>query len=135
MSIEEQKIKQEAYSEAIRYMENAKKTLEKAGKEDHYYKDRVSVKAACSIAYNSVLLVLDAYLSLKGIKKPKGQKSIKYYFDHLDGIDKKLLRQANNAYEILHLFGYYGGVLDMHVVKAGFDEAYEIINKIKPEQP
>jgi hypothetical protein len=32
------------------------------------------------------------------------------------------------------LFGYYDGTLDAVVVKRGFDEAYEIIEKINPEQ-
>jgi hypothetical protein len=135
MSTEEQQlIKQESYSEAIRYMENAKENLKKAGKEDYYYKDRKYVKTACGVAYNGVLIALDAYLSLKGIKKTKGRKSIEYYCEHLGNLDKKMLRQVNNAYTILHLSGYYDGILDVRIVKSGFDDAYEIINKIKPEQ-
>jgi predicted ribosome quality control (RQC) complex YloA/Tae2 family protein len=136
MSTEEQQvIKQESYSEAIRYMENAKETLKKAGKEDYYYKDRKYVKTACGTAYNGVLIALDAYLSLKRIKKTKGRKSIEYYYEHLGRLDKKMLRQLDSVYEVLHLSGYYDGILNARTIKTGFDDAYGIIDKIKPEQP
>jgi hypothetical protein len=133
MSNEEQlKIKQKYYAEAIRYMDNAKETLKKAGKEDNYYDDRKYVKTACGTAYNGVLVALDTYLGLKGIVKTKGRKSIEYYCEQLGKMDKKLLRQVNNAYEILHLSGYYDGIQDAVVVKRGFEEAYEIIDRINP---
>ena len=131
---EQQLIKQKSYSEAIRYMENAREALKKAGKEDQYYKDRKYVRTACGTAYNGVLIALDAYLLLKGIKKTKGRKSIEYYCEQVGNIDKKMLRQVNSAYELLHLNGYYDGTLNAHVVKAGFEDAYGIIDKIKPEQ-
>jgi uncharacterized protein (UPF0332 family) len=135
MSIDEQQlIKQKSYSEAIRYMENAKGTLKKAGKDNQRYKDPKYVKTACGTAYNGVLLALDAYFLLKGIKKTKGRKTIEYYCEQLSKLDKKLLQRLNNAYDALHLNGYYEGTLNAHIVKAGFDDAYGIINKIKPEQ-
>jgi hypothetical protein len=43
-----------------------------------------------------------------------------------------MLRHVNNAYEVLHLSGYYDGNQDARIIKIGFDEAYEIIEKIKP---
>jgi hypothetical protein len=36
-------------------------------------------------------------------------------------------------YQILHLSGYYDGTQDAIVVKRGFEVAYQIIDKIKPE--
>jgi uncharacterized protein (UPF0332 family) len=134
MSTEEQQvIKQESYSEAIRYMENAKENLKKAGKEYNYYKDRKYVKIACDTAYNGMLIALDAYLSLKGIKKTKRRKPIEYYCEHLEHLDKKLLRTVNNAYELLHFSDYHGRTLNGHIIKYGFADAYKIINKIKPD--
>ncbi|MDR0732744.1 MAG: DUF5618 family protein [Dysgonamonadaceae bacterium] len=104
MSIEEQQsIKRQSYSEAMRYMENAKENLKKAGKEYLFYKDRKYVRTACGTAYNGVLLALDAYLLLKGIKKTKGRKSIEYYYEQVSKLDKKLLQHVNSAYELLHL--------------------------------
>jgi len=39
------------------------------------------------------------------------------------------------AYKVLHLSGYYDGVNGVNVIKEGFNAAYYIIEKIKPENP
>ena len=39
--MENKQIKQKYYSEAIRYMDNAKATLKHAGKEDRFYIDKI----------------------------------------------------------------------------------------------
>jgi len=133
MSIEEQKeIKQTYYNEALRYMENAKETLQKAGKMDRQYQDSKYVKTACGTAYSGVLVALDGYFILKNIPKPKARKKIQYYEENLSKVDKKLLSYLNDAYEILHLYGYYDGFTNSTVIKEGFDLAYTIIEKIKP---
>ena len=133
MSIDEQtQVKQTYYNEAIRYMNNAKETLQKAGKEDRFYIDSKYVKTACGTAYNGVLMALDGYFKLKEIPKKKGRKDIDFYKSTITTIDKKLLSYLNNAYDILHLSGYYDGITSVKVVKEGFDMAYTIIEKIKP---
>ena len=43
-----------------------------------------------------------------------------------------MLDYLNNAYVILHLWGYYDGIGDAIVVKRGFDLANTLIEKIKP---
>jgi uncharacterized protein (UPF0332 family) len=131
---EQQKLKKKSYAEAIRYMDNAKETFKKARKEDHFYNDKKYVRTACGTAYNGVLVALDAYLAIKGIEKKKGRKSIEYYTANFSKIDKKMLKYVDSVYNILHLSGYYDGIRDARVVHAGFDSAYEIINKIKPMQ-
>ncbi len=133
MSIEEQnEVKVKYYNEAIRYMDNAKETLKKAGKEDKFYLDKKYVKTACGTAYNGVLTALDGYLILKEIKRPRGRRSIEYYQNSIAKTDKKLLNYVNNAYDILHLSGYYDGINTVSVIKEGFNMAYYIIDKIKP---
>jgi tetratricopeptide (TPR) repeat protein len=135
MSVQEQQSLQEKYySEAIRYMDNAKECLQKARKEDNYYRDPKYVKMACGTAYSGVLVALDGFLVLKGLHKPKGKerKSIEYYQSNITKIDKKMLDYLNGAYQILHLSGYYDGMQNAKVIKEGFDEAYKIIDKIKP---
>ena len=135
MSIkEQQEVKCAAYAEAMRYMENAKATLQKASKEDYQYHDVKYVRTACGTAYNGVLLALDAYLRLKGVEMPKKKRrSIEFYTSNVALLDKKLLGYVNNAYDILHLWGYYDGIRDARVVSAGFDNACQIIDKIKPD--
>jgi hypothetical protein len=79
-------------------------------------------------------VALDGYFMLKDMKKPskKERKSIEFYQQHLAKLDRKLLSILNDAYEILHLYGYYDGVRSVDVVKAGFKNAKAIIEKIKP---
>jgi len=135
MSIQEQEqTKEKYYNEAMRYMDNAKEYLKNAKKEGKYFRDPKYVRTACGTAYSGVLIALDGYLLLKGIEKPKGKnrKSIEYYHNNLGKIDRKMLDYLNSAYKILHLYGYYDGVENVNVLKEGFDEAYKIINKIKP---
>ena len=135
MSVQEQEmLKREYYSEAIRYMENAKDFLKNAKKEGKFYHDPKYVKVACGTAYNGMLVALDGFLKIKGVDKPKGKvrKSIEYYQSNITKIDKKMLDYINSAYEILHLWGYYDGITKVNVVKEGFDDAYKIIEKIKP---
>jgi len=136
MSIHEQQLLREKYySEAVRYMDNAKESLKNARKEDGFYLDKKYVKTACGTAYNGLLVALDGFLQLKDIKpKGKERKSIEYYQSNITKIDKKMLNYLNSAYEILHLWGYYDGITDAGMVKRGFDLAYTIIEKIRPTQ-
>ena len=135
MSItEQQNLKSKHYTEAMRYMDNATAYLKNARKEGKYYQDTKYVKTACGTAYNGVLVALDCFLLLKGVAKPKGKdrKSIEYYHNNLGKLDRKMLNNLNSAYQILHLSGYYDGIGNANVIKEGFEEAYKIINKIKP---
>jgi predicted HAD superfamily phosphohydrolase len=130
---EQQELKQKNYAEAMRYMENAEKTLRKAKKDDNFYSDRKYVRTACGTAYNGVLLALDTYLKLKDVELPKKRRrSIEFYTQHIAKLDDKLLKHLDSAYNILHLSGAYDGVTDVRVVSAGFDNAHEIISKIRP---
>ncbi|GAB6394147.1 MAG: hypothetical protein MdMp024_0459 [Bacteroidales bacterium] len=124
-------IKRQAFAEANRYMDNAKDTLKKAHKENNRYADKKYVRTACAIAWNAVLIALDAFLVLNGATLPKGKrKSIEYYVMHIAKKDRKLLDNLNGAYEILHLWGYYDGLQDARVVARGFELAYFIIKRI-----
>ena len=133
MTIQEQKaVKEQYYTEAIRYMDNAKETLQKAGKDGSLYQDAKYVKTACGTAYNGVLIAMDCMFILKGIAKPKRRKSIEYYRDNSAKIDRKAMDMLNSVYNVLHLDGYYDGIKAVKVIQSGFDSAYEIIEKIKP---
>jgi hypothetical protein len=125
------------YSESIRYMDNAKETLLKAGREGLNYADKKYVRTACGTAYNGILVAIDAWFVLKGIPKPskKQRKSIDYYMHNIAQLDKKMLSNMDTAYKILHLEGYYDGIMSVKAIESGFDAAYEIIGKIKPENP
>jgi hypothetical protein len=70
------------------------------------------------------LKALDGYFYTHGVEKRKGRKSIEYYRDNIGRLDRKMLSYLNSAYEVLHLSGYYDGILSVPVIKSGFDVAY-----------
>ena len=138
---EQEHIRQDGYALAMRYMDNAKDALKKAGRDGRCFKDSKYVSSASGIAYKGVLVALDAWLRLKEVKLPKENKrgekkgkSIEFYRKNLTKMDKKLLQNLNVAYDNLHLYGYYDGVLEADTIDKGFETAYNIINKIKPRQ-
>ena len=132
---EQQKLKEKYYSEAMRYMDNAKESLKNAQKEGNIYRDSKYVRTACGTAYNGVLIALDGFFMLKDMhtsNSKKERKSIEYYQKNLAKQDKKMLTNLNIAYNILHLSGYYDGIQSVNVIKEGFNFANTIIEKIKP---
>jgi uncharacterized protein (UPF0332 family) len=138
MSIQEQQeLKEKYYSEAMRYMDNAKECLQKAKKEGKYYNDPKYVKMACGTAYNGLLVALDGFFILKDVEMPKKKerKSIEFYHNHLAKLDKKMLNTLNNAYDVLHLWGYYDGITSENVLNDGLKDAKTLIDKIKPDAP
>ena len=137
MSIHEQEvIKTEYYSEAMRYMDNAKECLEKTTIENNRYRDSKYVRMACGTAYSGVLIGLDGFFILKGItqtrRNKKLRKSIEFYQENLSKIDKKMLDCLIDTYKILYLIGYYDGIQNVTVINEGFKLAKILINKIKP---
>jgi len=126
------------YSEAMRYMGNAQETLKRAEKQDDgRYRDVKYVRSACGIAYLGVLVAIDAWLTLKGVDIPKKRNhtNIDFYLSNVAKLDMKMLDRLNDAYHALHLDGYYRKVKNVKMIEGGFDTAYEIIEKIKPENP
>jgi len=135
---DQQELKKENYSLAMRYIANAKEALQKAGRDDRYFKDAKYVSSASGIAYKGVLTALDAWLQLKGVELPRNErgrkkgKSIDFYRTNLTKLDKKLLRALDGVYNSLHLDGYYDGILMTEIIDGGFKSALEIIETIKP---
>ncbi|MCX6155298.1 MAG: DUF5618 family protein [Candidatus Kapabacteria bacterium] len=120
------------YLKAMRYIENAEDILKSAGKDGKYYVDDKYVKIACGTAYSGILVALDGLFDLKNLPKRRGRKSIDYYQSNLAKLDKKLLKELNNAYAVLHLDGYYGGITYIKTVESGFENAISIIEALKP---
>jgi hypothetical protein len=134
---EQNRFLSEEYAEAMRYMDNAKGTLLKAGKDGKHYTDKKYVQTACGTAYNGVLIALNAWFVLKEIPKQskRKRKSIDYYVDGAAGNDRKLAADLRVAYSVLHLEGYYDGITSIKAIEAGFDAAYDIMERIRPEHP
>ena len=136
MKVEDQeKTKQKQYVRAMRYFDNAREVLSKTAIEGFFYQDEKYVSSACGIAYRGVLIALDCWLALKEVEFPKEKKkrkSIYFYRDNLQRLNKKMVKHLNSVYNILHLNGYYEGETDSRSIKAGFSNAKELIDLIKP---
>ncbi|GHV67411.1 hypothetical protein FACS1894199_12840 [Bacteroidia bacterium] len=137
MTVREQQeqSKMEPYAEASRYMNNAENTLRKTRKEDNFYLDRKYVQVACGTAYLGVLVALNKWLQLKGVPDPpkRKHKTIGFYTDNVARLDGKLSMELQAAYSLLHRDGYYDGVQKASTIRDGFDSAYSIIARIKPD--
>jgi hypothetical protein len=115
--------------EAKRYLENAKDILrEKAGKDDGHYKDKKYVRMAGNTAYNGILEALDNIVPLLPKRK---RKSVEYYQQYLAKKDKKLLQLYTDAYDILHLYMGYDGILNANIAKEGITVAEQLIERIE----
>ena len=130
------KERENRYREALRYFENANEILRtKARKKDRYYEDGKYVRMACGTAYSGVLKAVDAYLELKGkpiLKKKYARVSVDDYQKRLALIDKGVLNKFNTTYQILHLNGYYEGLLNADAIQSGLRSFEEILDEIKP---
>jgi len=120
------------YQDSMRYIDNARENLKKAGKDGNFYIDEKYVKAACGIAHSGMLKALDFLFDIKNVQKKRGRKSIEYYRTVLSSLDKKFLSYLNSSYNILHLSGYYDGEKSIKGIEAGFDSAISIIDALKP---
>ena len=116
-------------SEARRYVENARETLQNNAKldpETNSYTDRKYVKAAGHYLWNGVLIILNTVFH---VNEKKGRVNIDDYRMAVGTRDRKLLASVNNAYDILHLHMGYDGVLDKTVCNEGIRLANEIIDR------
>jgi hypothetical protein len=133
----DKKNKQEAlrkvyYDETLRYLNNAEGYLKDAGLKGNCYTDKKYVKIACATAYSGLLIALECYLILKDVKiMDDTKRDIGFYRDNIAKNNKKLLEYLNNAYNILHLWGYYDGILEEDIVQKGFKHVRIFINQIK----
>jgi len=121
--------------EALRYLNNAKEILKAIPVEDNTYTDVKPVREAFGTAYLAVLEAINEYLLKKGLGKKELPKSVDAYRDvlrkHLAVYDGKLLREFEKLYDMLHIAGYYRGLLyDTNVVKDALKAAKVFIEKI-----
>lgn len=122
--------------ESLRYLQNAKEILARTPIEDDNYIDVKPVREALGTAYLAVLEAINEALIKKGISKKELHKSVdeyrkvlRKYFAVYDG---KLMRNFESLYDMLHIAGYYRGLLyNTTVVKDALKIAKEFIDKLK----
>lgn len=121
--------------EALRYLNNAKERLKAAPVEDNTYTDIKPVREACGTAYLAVLKAIDEFLLQKGVERKKLPKSFDAYMEMLRKYalihDGKLVREFDKLYDLLHIAGYYRGLLkDVAVVKDALKAAEAFIKRL-----
>jgi hypothetical protein len=122
--------------EALRYLNNAKETLKLVPVEDNTYTDVKPVREALGTAYLAVLEAVNEYLVKQGFTKKELPKSVDGYRKalqkHIAVRNGKLLREFEKLYDMLHIAGYYRGLLyDTDVVKDALKAARAFINKLE----
>ena len=122
--------------EAVRYLNNAREILKSVPVEDNTYMDVKPVREAFGTAYLAVLEAINEYLLRRGLTKKELPKSADAYRSalkkHLVIHDGKLLREFEKLYDLLHIAGYYRGLLyDTEVVKDAMKAAKAFVEKIK----
>jgi hypothetical protein len=122
--------------EALRYLENAKELLNAVRVEDNTYTDVKPVQEACGTAYLAVLKAIDQYLVKKGVEERELPQSVDGYREmmrkHLMIHNGKRLKEFEKLYKLLHIAGYYRGLLeDVAVVRDAMKAAKTFIEKIR----
>jgi uncharacterized protein (UPF0210 family) len=121
--------------EAHRYFDNVKENLQKAEKEDGYYKDDKYVRTASGIAYLGLIMIVQKILDFHGKPKAKKNEDVYYYQEHLGSINKKLLVHFNTGYNELHLNGYYRGEKKVSSIQSGMEEYEYFLNELDKISP
>ncbi len=101
--------------EAHRYLSNARETLRKVRREGALYTDVKPVREACATAYLAALYAIDEFLLAKGFTKKELPKSTDGYRDalhkYISARNDRLLMEFERVYDLLHIAGYYRGLL------------------------
>jgi hypothetical protein len=123
--------------EASRYLNNAKDILKSVPVEDNTYTDVKPVREALGTAYLAVLEAINEYLMKQGLTKRELPKSVdgyrKFLRKYIAVRNGKLLREFEKLYDMLHIAGYYRGLLyDRDVVKDALKAAKSFIDKVGP---
>ena len=121
--------------EALKYLQNAKDILSKSPIENDTYTKIKPVREAFGTAYLAVLEAINEALLERGFTKKELPKSVEEYRvalrKYLAVHNGKLLREFEKLYDVLHIAGYYRGLIyDANMVKVAFKAARAFIEKI-----
>lgn len=125
----------ETMKESLRYLNNAKEILKNVPVEDSTYTDVKPVREAMGTAYLAVLEAINEHLTQRGLTKKELPKSVEGYRKLLQKYvavrNGKVLREFEKLYDMLHIAGYYKGLLyDRNVVKDALKAAKSFIDKL-----
>ena len=122
--------------ESLKYLNNAREILKTVPVEDDTYLEIKPVREAMGTAYLAVLEAINERLLERGLTKKELPQSVEAYRrtlrKYLAIRNGKLLREFEKLYDLLHIAGYYRGLLyDVKVVKETMKSAQAFIEKIE----
>lgn len=123
------------FDEAERYWKNARELLRRCPGEGDFYSDMKPVREAFGTAWLAINTAVKACLLAKGIPRKQIPRSwdglLAGTSRHLGSHNGKLIHTLNQAYELVHLGGYYYGDLTARpVAVAAMDVAKHVIEKL-----
>ncbi len=120
--------------EGVRYLENSRQVLRHVPFEGDIYLKRKPVREAMGTAYLAVLEAINEALRRRGVPRKELPRSVDAYRDALQRHltrDGKLMREFESLYDLLHLAGYYDGLIyNRKIVKHAIDAAQRFIDRI-----
>jgi hypothetical protein len=127
--------KEQAFSEAKRYLANAKETILKSSIDStgKLYEDAKYVREGAGIAYLAALKAFDGWLIGKGYESDKLPTSIDEYWSLRKKIPHNGVFTSNFtlAYQNLHIGAYYQGIVSVNFVKEGLKAVKDIIELLE----
>ncbi len=123
------------YEESMRYIEDAKETLTKAGVDPvnpKLYKNHRYVKSAAGTAYAGVEQSAKWFLELNGYGPAKKYKSADAIMDDLRKVNIKALGIFDECYKMLHIYFYYQNGRGIRTMKEALETAKQFISFLKP---
>ena len=123
--------KEQAFSEAKRYLANAKETISKSAIDStgKLYEDAKYIREGAGVAYLAALKAFDGWLIGKGYISDELPKSIDEYWALRKKIphNGKFTADFTLVYQNLHIGAYYQGIISVNVIKEGLIAVKEII--------
>ena len=121
--------------EGVRYLENAREILRRVPVEGDTYLDRKPIREAMGTAYLAVLEAINEALGRRGVARKDLPKSVDAYRIALQrdlGVrNGKLVRDFESLYDVLHIAGYYRGLIYRRkIVRDALDAAQSFIEKV-----
>jgi hypothetical protein len=79
-------------------------------------------------AWKGVLVALDGVLPVRKNLKPRQRPDIKDYLDAVNKKDRKMPRNLKAAYDLLHIYMGYDGILSYKTVQDGLEQGKSMIS-------
>ena len=120
--------------EGVRYLDHAREILRHVPVERDIYLDRKPVREAMGTAYLAVLGAINQALLRRGVSKKELPRSVDAYRAALErhlSRNGKLMREFESLYDLLHLAGYYDGLIyNRKPVRHAIDAARRFVEKV-----